>query len=117
MPRAKPKDQQADPSITEKTQAMLGANPRVMEAWLELMNDSARFVADRLQKDQETQKALLNCKTPTELMQVQSEFFNDAVNQYTAQTTRMFEKVSEATRVTLTETAKVSSRGYDDVPL
>ncbi|MDU9005009.1 phasin family protein [Sedimentitalea todarodis] len=117
MPRTRAKDQKAATSTMEMTQALLQANPKVMEAWLDLMNESARFVADRLQKDQETQKALLSCNTPAELMQVQSEFLSNAVSQYTAQTTRVFEKMSEATRVTLTETAKVSSRGYDDVPL
>lgn len=117
MPIAKTKAQKADTSAMEMTQAVMAANPKVMEVWFELMNDSSRFVADRLKRDQATQKALLNCKTPAELMQVQSDFFSNAVDQYTAQTARMFGKMSVATRITLTETANVSSRGYDDVPL
>jgi phasin family protein len=117
MPSSKPKEQKTDTSFTELTQAMMVANPKVMEAWLDLMNDSARFVADRLEKDQETQKALLNCKTPTELIEVQSKFFRDAVEQYTAQTTKIFEKMSKATKTAMDETTLKLSRSYDDVPL
>lgn len=117
MPRAKSKDQKVDTGAIDMTQVMTGANPKVMEAWVELLNDSARFVTDRLQKDQETQQALLNCKTPADIMQVQSEFFKDAVEQYTAQTTRMCEKISEAAGTTLKETTAGLARSYDDVPL
>ena len=117
MAKSKTENQKPQANAMEMAQAMIGANPKVMEVWLELMNDSARFVADRLKTDQETQKSLLSCKTPTELMQIQSEFFKDAVEQYTAQTARMFEKMTEATKVTLTETTSGMSRRYDDVPL
>lgn len=117
MPSSKTKNQKTDTNPMKMTQALMGANPKVMETWLELMNNSARFVADRLEKDRETQMALLNCKTPAELMQVQSAFFKDAVEQYTAQTTQMFEKFSEAAGSTIRETTARRARGYDDVPL
>lgn len=117
MTKSKTQNPEPQANAMEMAQAMIGANPKVMEAWLELMNDSARFFADRLKTDQETQRSLLSCKTPTELMQIQSEFFKDAVEQYTAQTARMFEKMTEATRVTLTESTTGMKRSYDDVPL
>jgi hypothetical protein len=117
MPKSKPKTAQDTTGTTEFASAMMAINPKAMEAWVEIMNDSASFVADRFQKDLETQKALLACRTPSELMRIQSEFVKDAVAEYTAQTTRMFEKISKAAGNSLKDSAIAKSRGYDDVPL
>lgn len=117
MPKSKSKKQDADTSEMNMAQMLVGADPKFMQVWLELMNDSARFVADRLQKDQETQMALINCKTPADLVQVQSAFFKDAFEQYTEQTSHMLEKLTGVTAESLKATTWSQSRRYDDVPM
>ncbi len=103
--------------MPDMTQAMLTANPKLIETWLEMMNDGAAFVSERLQKDHETQKALLNSTTPGELMKVQADFFKDAFEQYTEQTVRMFEKMQEVAKQSMGDAAHLPARKYDDVPL
>ncbi|MDK3072141.1 phasin family protein [Sedimentitalea sp. JM2-8] len=117
MTKSKPKTTQDNGGAAEFASAMMAINPKAMEAWVEIMNDSASFVADRFQKDLATQKALLACRAPSELMRIQSEFVRDAVEQYTAQTTRMFEKISKAAGKSIKDTTAGQSRDYDDIPL
>jgi hypothetical protein len=97
--------------------AMVAMSPAMTKAWLEMMSDSARFLADRLQQDLETQKVMLACKTPTELLQVQSAFFKTAMEQYTEHALRLKEKMTKATEETIKDVRSGHSRGYDDVPL
>ncbi|THH36024.1 phasin family protein [Aliishimia ponticola] len=89
--------------------AMALFNPALATAWVEMMTESARFVSDRLQQDMETQRALLNCKTPAELLQVQTEFYQNAMEQYAAEANKLMEMMTQA--------AASHKRGYDDVPL
>lgn len=94
--------------------AMLAANPVAAKAWTDLMSESARFMTSRLQHDLETQKAIMACKSPTDLMQVQSDFMKTAMEQYTQYATRCYEGMTAA----VGSTAKDSkARSYDDVPL
>ncbi|MDU8945819.1 phasin family protein [Ovoidimarina sediminis] len=101
----------------EFTAAMMAVSPVATKAWLDIMSESAKFVMERLQQDMETQKAILACKSPMELMQVQSDFISTAVKQYTEEVTRLFNVMSKATEETIEETRSGHSRGYDDVPL
>ena len=87
--------------------AIAALNPLAVKVWQDLMTESVRFMSERLEKDRETQKALLNCTTPTELMQVQAEFYQEALSDYTAQTMKMLGL--------MTQTG--AKRSYDDVPL
>ncbi len=108
---------------TEETQApamlaaMMAVNPVVTKDWLDIMSESTRFISDRLQKDLETQKALLKCKSPTELIEVQSEFFKTAMEQYAAEATRLFAMMTQAGEDTIEEAGKSRTSKYDDVPL
>lgn len=101
----------ASKSKTTKTPdanaAMTALNPLAAKVWQEVMTESVRFMTERLEKDMDTQKAMLGCKSPAELMQVQTEFYQEALSDYTAQTTRMLGL--------MTQTG--SKRSYDDVPL
>lgn len=106
----------ADASTSHPAEtALLGmlsaVNPATTKAWLDLMQESARFMTTRLQQDVETQKALLACKSPAELMQVQTEFFKTAAEQYADYTTRLFKGVAQSAP------GKPTARKYDDVPL
>lgn len=97
--------------------AMADINPMATKAWMDILSDNARFMTERLQQDMETQKALLACKTPAELLQVQTEFFKSAMAQYTEHATRMFTKASATTEETVKTARSSQSRGYDDVPV
>ncbi|MFY0692146.1 MAG: phasin family protein [Paracoccaceae bacterium] len=117
MGKSKKKAASSEAGASAMTAAMAALNPVAGAAWLELMNESARFVSDRFKQDLETQKALLDCKSPTDLMRVQSEFYQKAIEQYAAETTRMIEMMSKATQQSLDEAKSSHARGYDDVPL
>ncbi|MFD1194370.1 phasin family protein [Seohaeicola saemankumensis] len=97
--------------------AVMALNPALTKAWLEMMSDSARFLAERLQKDLETQKAMLACKTPAELLQIQAEFFKTAMEQYSEHAMRLKETMTTVTEETVKGVRSGHSRGYDDVPL
>jgi len=96
---------------------MMAFNPALIQSWQVIMSESARFFADRLQQDLETQKAMLACKTPAELMQVQATFFKTAMEQYTDFGAHLKETVATATEETIKDVRTSQSRGYDDVPL
>ena len=97
------------------TGAMMSVNPEAMQTWQEIMTEWGRFVTDRLHQDIETQRALLECKTPTDLMRVQTEFYQNAVKQYSEETMRLMQMFSEAAGKSMAEVG--SARKYDDVPL
>ncbi len=97
--------------------AMQAVNPAVTNAWLEVMTESADFVMKRLQHDLETQRAMLNCKTPAELMQVQSDFYQTAMQQYSEEAVHLFKLMSDATEEAMKGATSAGARSYDDVPL
>lgn len=95
---------------TEKPAAvnpMAAFNPAAAKVWQDILTESARFMTERLQKDMETQKAMLACKSPAELMQVQADFYQQAMSDYSEEANRMFQLMSQTG----------AKRGYDDVPL
>jgi len=96
---------------------MMAFNPAVNQAWQVIMSESARFFADRLQQDLETQQAMLACKSPAELMQVQAAFFKTAMEQYIAFGEHLKETASTVAEETIKDVSTSQSRGYDDVPL
>ena len=99
------------------TAAMMAFNPISAQAWQEVMNECSRFVMDRLQQDMETQKAMMNCKSPAEMMQLQSDFYQTAIKQYSEETMRLLQMMSEATGKAVEDAEPVHKRRYDDVPL
>nr|WP_309503471.1 phasin family protein [uncultured Roseovarius sp.] len=101
---------------TEAGGAAFAGMPGVAE-WLNIMTQSAQFVADRLQQDMETQRAFLQCRTPQDVMRLHTEFYKTAMAQYTAEATRMVKAMSEATAETTKQATKLTSRAYDDIPL
>ena len=113
---AKPKTT-PESGATDVTAFMMATNPMATQAWLDFMNESARFVTERLHQATETQRAMLSCRTPAELMKVQSEFYQDALRQYAEEANRLFNLMSDATRKNLGVTMTKHARSYDDVPL
>ena len=97
--------------------SMSALNPVAAKAWMDFMSESARFMVDRFQQDLDTQKAMLSCKSPAELLQLQSEFYRQAIQQYTAEANRMLAIMTNATENAIDEAKSGHSRSYDDVPL
>ncbi|MBC7133900.1 MAG: phasin family protein [Roseovarius sp.] len=97
--------------------AMMAVNPAGAKMWLDMVNEAVRFASERLRSDLETQKAMLACKGPTEMVEVQSAFFRKAVEQYTEESVRLFEIMQGAATEMAKDVKSGHSRGYDDVPL
>ncbi|MDD9724069.1 phasin family protein [Roseovarius sp. SK2] len=97
--------------------AMAAFSPVAMTAWFDMVQESMRFMSERLEKDLEAQRAMLACKTPQELMQVQSDFMKKAFTDYTEETRRMMEMMGVAMKVDIKDTAPTTRRNYDDVPV
>lgn len=64
-------------------------------AWVEALSDMGSevlsFVADRIKEDVKTQHEILHCDDMAELQQIQARFVQKAVDQYTAETGKLFE--------------------------
>ena len=106
-----------DMGVADMTAALLVINPVATNAWLGIMSESARFVTDRLHQDIQTQKSLLACRSPAELLEVQSEFFRTAMKQYAEEIARLSEMVTKGAEETIEDAVSGHSREYDDVPI
>lgn len=117
MGKSNDKTQPADSDNAAMKAALMAFNPVGMAAWMNIVTESARFVADRLEQDVAAQQAMLNCKTPADLLRVQTEFYQKAIEQYTAEATHMIDMMSKAAVQSIEEARAPHARGYDDVPL
>ena len=117
MAKSTKKTETPDGGVADMTAAMMAANPALAKSWATLMNESARFLSERLQKDLDAQKALLACKTPAEVVEVQTEFFRKAMTDYSDEAQRMFKIMTGAGEEAVKEAKSSSRRGYDDVPV
>lgn len=97
--------------------AMFAANPVFAKAWMDMMTETARFMTERLRTDLETQKALMACRTPADLMAVQAEFLNTAMRQYADEAARVIDMTMKASQDIAEDMGSGHSRGYDDVPV
>ena len=66
-----------------------GSAARMYMAWFEGMGEigreAAQFVAERIAEDLKTQHAILHCRNSAELMQIQRDFLQRALDQYVAE--------------------------------
>lgn len=106
-----------DPAGAGMAAAMAAFSPGATTAWFEIMQESMRFMTERLQEDMETQRAMLACRTPQDLMQVQSEFYKKAFAQYTEETQRIMKMMGVAAKASATEVGPKTKRDFDDVPV
>ncbi|MEL6361744.1 MAG: phasin family protein [Pseudomonadota bacterium] len=64
-------------------------------AWLETVaemgSEVASFVAERIREDVKTQHEILHCNDVNELRQIQMQFMQKALEQYTAETGKLVE--------------------------
>lgn len=99
------------------TVAMMATNPVASKGWLDIISESTRFVNDRLQENMNAQSAMLACKSPGELLQVQAEFYEIALAQYAEEFTRLYKMISTTTINTAGGARTGHARRYDDIPL
>ncbi len=97
--------------------AMMAVNPIVAKAWLDLMSEGARFAGERMGRDMELGKAMLACKDPSELMQVQAEFFNTALAQYLEESARYSQMSVAAWKSIVDEMRAAHTSEYNNIPL
>ena len=108
---------QTDMEVPAGVAAMMAINPVFAKAWMDMMSESAQFVTERLRSDMELQANLLACKDPTELVQVQSDFMKEAMQQYADEASRYFKLMFQSFENIEDDTRHGHKRGYDDIPL
>ena len=86
-------------AMTDLQSAGLGPLTWMGTAMLENMSamgsEVTQFIADRIKEDVKTQHQILHCKDMTELRQIQSDFVQKAVEQYTAETGKLVQMSAE----------------------
>ncbi|MCB1313411.1 MAG: phasin family protein [Sedimentitalea sp.] len=99
---------------------MMAFNPMgeaALKVWFDMGTEALRFMSARMQKDLETQKAMLSCKSLVELQKVQADFYSKAMEDYRSEMTRLAGILSAARGEELEEILPKTKRDYDDVPL
>lgn len=117
MARKKQPETDAGVEMPPVWASMMSANPVLGKVWMDMFSESARFMTERLRTDLETQKALMACKTPAELVEVQAEFLNTAMRQYADEAARFVDMTAQASKDIAEDLKSGHSRGYDDVPV
>lgn len=88
-----------------------------MAGCAEIAKEGVEFISERIKKDMQAQRDILNCKSLQDVLRVQSEYFQDAAEQYTGQLQRVAELLSETMALGLSEATVSRAREYDDIPL
>ena len=81
---------------TVAVQAVESTSRAMLEGIEKVRQEVADFVSTRIRHDMETQQELLRCRNFDELREVQTRFIKTAMDQYTAESTRLMEIGSEA---------------------
>lgn len=117
MAKSKTATPAADTTPPSVVAAMMAVNPVATQAWVDLMTECGRFAASRLQSDLDTQKAILACRTPSDLMKVQSAFLQGAMEDYASELARLYNMTSKAAEDVMDDVRAGRARPEDDVPL
>ncbi|WP_193367619.1 phasin family protein [Pelagibius marinus] len=85
---------------TQGFESLVEANAKAAEIWLEswakLAGESAGFVTRRWQQDMDLIGKICACKSPVELLQLQSEFMQRALVDYMKEATRLGDMETDA---------------------
>ena len=85
---------------TQGFESLVEANAKAAEIWLEswakLAGESADFVTRRWKQDMDLVEKICACKTPVELLQLQSEFMQRALVDYMKEATRIGDMETDA---------------------
>ena len=81
-------------------ESLVNANAKAAEIWLDswtrLAGESAGFLGRRWKQDLVLMERIMACRTPLELLQVQSEFLQKALVDYMHETGRLADMETEA---------------------
>jgi hypothetical protein len=83
-------------SQQEALHAMEVAGTTLFTGLNEMQREIADFVAKRIREDMETQQDLLRCRNLDDVRAVQTRFFRTAMDQYSAETTRLMKLATDA---------------------
>jgi hypothetical protein len=83
-------------SQQQAMETMESAGQAMMQGVTKMQKEIVDFVSERIRHDMETQQALLRCKTFDEVRDVQTRFFQTAMDQYSAEAGRMMRIAAEA---------------------
>ncbi len=86
--------------------------PASAEAWQQIMQECVRFLTRRLEKDFAAQQSFLACKSPLDVVRLQTEFCQTALEDYTEEASRMVGILAKANGA-----AAARPRDHDDVPV
>ena len=75
-----------------------------LEKAAEINKEVARFVADRIREDANTQSALLQCRSAEELQKIQMKFLEKTYAQYTLETGKLIKMGMEMLPVPVDQT-------------
>ena len=70
MRKLKKSESSTESGMAKGANAMMAMSPAVASAWGGVFAEGTRFLAHRLRQDLESQKAMLECKSATEFLQV-----------------------------------------------
>ena len=76
-------------------ETMEAAGQAVIEGVTRFRRELADFVSERIRHDMETQKAMLRCRSLDEFREVQAEFLRTAVDQYSAEASKLMQLGTE----------------------
>jgi hypothetical protein len=88
-----------------------------MAGWIEMMKESSSFAMERYGKDVEAQRRFLKCKSPEDVLRLQSAFLREAMEDYASEFHRISSLCSKAMTLGLKEATASRTRNYDDIPL
>lgn len=95
--------------------AMQAVSPDAAKAWMACLSEITDFLTQRVKQDLDTQKAMMACQNPAEMLKVQADFLVTAMEQYTGCSQRLLTSLSATNPLHYLGSAK--ARRYDDVPL
>ncbi|MEL7213135.1 MAG: phasin family protein [Pseudomonadota bacterium] len=82
-----------------------------------LMQETTQFVSRQITRQATHRNALFACKTPFEMMAVQTAFYQQMRDDYMAQSGRVMSLLQDAGRTGRAGIRFGTARAYDDVPI
>jgi len=76
-------------SQQQALQTMETAGAAMIEGVTRVQREIAEFVSERIRQDMETQQEFLRCKSIDDVRELQTRFFKTAMDQYSAEATRL----------------------------
>ena len=87
------------------------------KVWQEIYAESNRFMMDRWRQAMDAQAAMMKSASPTEALEIHSEYLQSAFKQYSEETSYLFNLALEASNLPTMNSGVSSKRKYNDVPV